>query len=524
MHRCMLSLARQSSRWSRSHSTLAENASGDPRWFGWQVVVGIEAHAQIKSRKKLFSDSWTNDPPQPPSTRVSAFDASFPGTLPRLNSTCVALGVRTALALNSNVQRRSTFDRKHYFYKDLPAGYQITQHYAPISLGGYLMLANCMRKVGIKQIQLEQDTGKSTFDVHLGKSSIDLNRAGTALLEIVSDPDMSSPEEAGEYVRTLQAVLRSVAASDGNMEQGSLRCDVNVSINKKGEPAGTRCEIKNLNSVKNMQVAIASEVFRHIEILTSGQEVKQETRGFDEEKAETFSLRSKEDAPDYRYMPDPNIPPLLLTESYIDKIRSSMPELPDATRERLLAQGLSAQDTGVLMTADAGREVGMDGTFGQGGVVAYFDAVSEGRDPKIVVNWIVQVLFGQLAARSQTFTENQIMAAQLGSLIDMVQSGVITGSSGKLILRLMLDNPSSKTPEELAKEHSLIALDKGDSSMEAWCREVIGSNPEVADAIRAGNVNVVNKLVGRVMKKSRGTADALSVRKLLLEIIAAKGA
>ncbi|KAF9777408.1 GatB/GatE catalytic domain-containing protein [Thelephora terrestris] len=488
-------------RWSRSHSTLAENASGDPRWFGWQVVVGIEAHAQIKSRKKLFSDSWTNDPPNLPQ-------------LADLTQPVLLSGVRTALALNSNVQRRSTFDRKHYFYKDLPAGYQLLNitvqlRSSPISLGGYLMLANCMRKVGIKQIQLEQDTGKSTFDVHLGKSSIDLNRAGTALLEIVSDPDMSSPEEAGEYVRTLQAVLR-------RLPQGSLRCDVNVSINKKGEPAGTRCEIKNLNSVKNMQVAIASEVFRHIEILTSGQEVKQETRGFDEEKAETFSIAKQEDAPDYRYMQ------IQHPTSSPDR------ELPDATRERLLAQGLSAQDTGVLMTADAGREVGMDGTFGQGGVVAYFDAVSEGRDPKIVVNWIVQVLFGQLAARSQTFTENQIMAAQLGSLIDMVQSGVITvsqqGPSGKLILRLMLDNPSSKTPEELAKEHSLIALDKGDSSMEAWCREVIGSNPEVADAIRAGNVNVVNKLVGRVMKKSRGTADALSVRKLLLEIIAAKGA
>jgi aspartyl-tRNA(Asn)/glutamyl-tRNA(Gln) amidotransferase subunit B len=235
---------------------------------------------------------------------------------------------------------------------------------------------------------------------------------------------------------------------------------------------------------------------------------------------------------------------LRCTQAYIEKIHSSMPELPDATRKRLIVQGLSAQDTNVLMTADAGREVGMDGAFGQGDVITYFDAVSEGRDPKIVVNWIVQVLFGQLAARSQTFTDNSITVAQLGSLIDMVQTGVITGevcsvescvavsltlvfsigSSGKLILRLMLDEPSSKTPEALAKEHSLIALERGDSSMEVWCREVAESNPEVADAIRAGNVNVVNKLVGRVMKKSRGTADALSVRKLLLEIITARGA
>ncbi|PCH40967.1 hypothetical protein WOLCODRAFT_150998 [Wolfiporia cocos MD-104 SS10] len=287
-------------------------------------------HAQIKSRAKLFSDSWASDYSVPPNTRVSPYDAAFPGTLPRLNPQCVELGVRTALALDANVHRQSAFDRKHYFYADLPSGYQITQHYAPFATGGGLKLDNDNAFVGIKQIQLEQDTGKSTFDPLQGLSSIDLNRAGTGLMEIVSEPDMRSPEEAGAYVH-------SKGASDGNMEQGSLRCDVNVSVNRKGARLGTRCEIKNLNSVKFMMVAITAEAYRHIEMLERGEVVPQETRGFNEASAETYTLRSKEDAPDYRYMPDPNLPPLLLDEAYIDTIRRTMPELPPATRARLIA-------------------------------------------------------------------------------------------------------------------------------------------------------------------------------------------
>ncbi|KAH7916227.1 GatB/GatE catalytic domain-containing protein [Hygrophoropsis aurantiaca] len=490
-------------------------ATQDKRWPGWEVVVGIEVHAQIKSRKKLFSDALTSRPGDPPNTFVSQFDAAFPGTLPKLNQKCVDLAIRAALALESYVQTRSTFDRKHYFYPDLPAGYQITQRYAPLAKGGYLTLSKHGIPVRIIQIQLEQDTAKSTFDARRRESHIDLNRAGSGLMEIVSEPDLRSPEEAGDYIRSLQALLRSVGSSDGNMEQGSLRCDVNVSVNRYGEPPGTRCEIKNLNSAKFAMIAITSEVFRHIELLDSGIPVPQETRGFNEDKAETFKLRSKEDAPDYRYMPDPNIPPLLLTESYIESIRQTMPELPDAQRARLITLGLSPRDADVLMTVDAGREVGFDGEPGKG-AVAYFDELAQGRDPKLVVNWMTHDLLGQLSARKETFGDNPVSVLQLGELIDMVQDGKITGTSGKTILRHMISHPSDLSPSALVQELSLGALASDDSlSLRTWCAEAIEVHPDVADAIRKGNPRVLNRLVGSVMQRSRGRADAQTVRATL---------
>ncbi|KAG9317817.1 putative glutamyl-tRNA amidotransferase [Chiua virens] len=378
----------------------------DRRWPGWEVVVGIEVHAQIKSRRKLFSDALTSKPGETPNSFVTFYDAALPGTT--LNRNCVELAVRTAIALNSQVQLRSAFDRKHYFYSDLPAGYQITQRYAPLAKGGYLDLSRGIR-VGITQIQLEQDTAKSIFDARRRVTQVDLNRAGSGLMEIVSEPDMRSPEEAGDYIRTLQAMLRAVGASDGSMELGSLRCDVNVSVNKYGHPPGTRCEIKNLNSVKFAMIAITSEVFRHIGLLESGQMVPQETRGFDEAKAETFKLRSKEDSPDYRYMPDPNLPPLLLSPEYIDRVRVSMPELPHETRERLINIGLSEQEAEVLMAVDAGRE--------------YFDRLAQGRSAKAAMNWMIHELLGQLAARRETFSDNPVTVEQMGELVDMVQGG-----------------------------------------------------------------------------------------------------
>ncbi|KAI0960164.1 hypothetical protein AcW1_004761 [Taiwanofungus camphoratus] len=509
----------------------------NPRWPGWAVVIGIEVHAQIKSRAKLFSDSWTADPSLPPNTRVSSYDAAFPGTLPRLNPKCVELGIRTAIALNAQVKRCSAFDRKHYFYADLPAGYQITQYYAPFATNGCLKLSRRDGFVRIKQLQLEQDTGKSTFDSQHRISLIDLNRAGVGLMEIVSEPDMRypaqlllfcgvsviavdvrSPEEAGDYVRTLQALLRSVGSSDGNMEQGSLRCDVNVSINRLGHPFGTRCEIKNLNSVKNMMVAIISEVHRQIDLLEKGHSILQETRGFDEDKAETYSLRSKEDAPDYRYMPDPNLPPLLLDETYIASIRQQMPELPDATRTRLQTLGLSCRDTDVLMDVDSGREVGFDGELGRG-AVAYFDRVAHGRDPKMVVNWITHELLGQLAYRQEVFSQNPISVEQMGDLIDIVQRSLITGTSGKMLLRHMLDHPSKKMPSKLAEELSLLAVREDEASLEKWCTEAIIALPNEAEVVRGGNVKVINKIMGHVMKSSRGAAHAPTVRAMLLKML-----
>ncbi|OBZ70372.1 Glutamyl-tRNA(Gln) amidotransferase subunit B, mitochondrial [Grifola frondosa] len=490
----------------------------DPRWPGWELVVGIEVHAQIKSRAKLFSETFTADLDEPPNSHVSPFDAAFPGTLPRLNSKCVELGVRTAIALNAEVQRRSAFDRKHYFYADLPSGYQITQQYAPIARGGGLKLDRDDVFVRIKQVQLEQDTGKSAFLPRNHLSAIDLNRAGTGLMEIVSEPDMRSPEEAADYVRTLQALLRCVGSSDGHMEQGSLRCDVNVSVNRAGSPPGTRCEIKNLNSVKFMMIAITCEAHRQIELLESGRSVPQETRGFDEDRAETYALRSKEDAPDYRYMPDPNLPPLLLDQEYITKIRNDMPELPDMTRARLLALDLSRRDTDVLMDVDSGREVGFDGELG-GGAVAYFDSVARGRDPKAVVNWITHELLGQLAFRRETFKENPISVEQMGNLIDLVQTGTITGTSGKTILRHLLSNHSQDMPSKLAEQLLLIAVRDDGSSLEKWCSEAISALPEEAKIVRTGNVRVVNKIVGRVMKASRGRANAEDVRAMLLKML-----
>ncbi|THH14303.1 hypothetical protein EW146_g6012 [Bondarzewia mesenterica] len=303
--------------------------------------------------------------------------------------------------------------------------------------------------------------------------------------------------------------------------QGSLRCDVNVSVNRPGDAPGTRCEIKNLNSVRFMRIAITSEVQRHISLIESGQTIPQETRGFNEDTGVTHRLRGKEDAPDYRYMPDPNLPPLLLDSAYIDGIRSTMPELPDETRARLLTQGLTQRDVDVLMTVDSGREVRFDGELGQG-ATAYFTALSNGRDPKIVVNWMTHELLGQLATRRETFKENPISVEQMGNLIDMVQSGAITGTSGKTLLRYMLDHKSDEMPEEIAQKLSLTALSEEDHMLEKLCGEAVAELPEEAEVVRRGNLKVLNKIVGRVMKSSRGRADAQAVRTTLQNMLLPK--
>ncbi|KAI0698570.1 Glutamyl-tRNA amidotransferase B subunit [Cytidiella melzeri] len=513
-------ITRRLDRYSIRSAHQLRASAQDKRWPGWAVVVGIEVHAQIKSREKLFSNTWTSTLSQDSNTRVSAYDAAFPGTLPKLNPSCVELGVRTALALEADVQRRSTFDRKHYFYPDLPSGYQITQHYTPFAKGGTLRLPKSATQVRVTQIQLEQDTGKSTSAAHGLTTHIDLNRAGTGLMEIVSEPDMRSPEEAAEYVKTLQSLLRSVGSSDGNMEQGSLRCDVNVSVHELAKPGqlGTRCEIKNLNSIKGITVAITSEVLRQIQLLENGEKVRQETRGFDEDTAETFSLRSKEDAPDYRYMPDPNLPPLLLSDDYILSIKSRMPDLPAVTEGRLRGMGLSQRDCEVLMAIDSGREVGYDGTLGQG-AVAYFDTVAQGRDPKAVVNWITHELLGQLAHRQDTFTQNAMTAAQMGDLIDLVQSKCITGTSGKLILRHILEHRSTSMPTQLVRELGLLAAETEDDTLRAWCTAAIQALPQESQLVRVGNERVLNRILGHVMKTSKGRANPEAAKAMLLSIL-----
>ncbi|KDQ08250.1 hypothetical protein BOTBODRAFT_59456 [Botryobasidium botryosum FD-172 SS1] len=490
---------------------------GDTRWPGWQPVIGIEVHAQIKSREKLFSESLAAIDGQP-NTRVSLFDAAFPGTLPRLNPKCVQLACRAAVALSSEIQHRSAFDRKHYFYPDLPSGYQITQNYAPLAKGGELRLRRFDRIVRIKQIQLEQDTAKSTSDPKAGKTRIDLNRAGTGLMEIVSEPDMRSPEEAGAYVRELQGLLRCVGASDGNMDEGSLRCDVNVSVSRVGEGFGTRCEVKNLNSVRFLQSAIISEIGRQIQLLESGRAVPQDTRGFDEDSAETYKLRSKEDAPDYRYMPDPNLPPLILDQSFIAQIRECTPALPAVTLARLQSEyGLTLRDAEVLMSIDAGSEVGFDGEPSPGGAVRYFESVAHGRDAKAAVNWITHELLGQLAARKESFAENPVSAHTMGELIDLVASGEITSTSGKALLRYIIQKKTTTPLGELLDTLSLRALDSSSDTLPGLCEAAIAALPSEADAVRKGNERVLMKIIGWVMRQSGGRVDAKKAAELLKE-------
>ncbi|KAJ7644265.1 Glutamyl-tRNA amidotransferase subunit B, mitochondrial [Roridomyces roridus] len=456
------------------------------RWPGWQVIIGIETHAQLKARQKLFSNSLTSSLGEEPNTHVSPFDAAFPGTLPNLNQNCVDIALRTAIALNCNIQPRSSFDRKHYFYSDLPTGYQITQHYAPIALNGYLCIPGRDSPIRIKQIQLEQDTAKSTFNPRTRTSSIDLNRAGAALVEIVTEPDLRSPEEAGAY--------------------GSLRCDVNVSVNPIGKPWGTRCEIKNLNSVKFMQAAIIHEIDRQRALLSADDGfVPQETRGFNQDTFETFALRSKEDAPDYRYMPDPNLGFLTITPERIEKTVHTMPELPWETRKRLLeAYKLSEQDVDVLFNLDIG-----------GGAVTYFDRI-RGLCSTGALLLMVHELVGRLHTSKLTFADNPISTAQLGELVDLVQNGSITGTSGKLLLRKMLAEPNEETTTERARALSLLVESSSDDETAALCAAAIAALPNEAAAYRKGHENVLNKILGRVMKESRGRADSKRVKECLI--------
>ncbi|KAF8343733.1 Glutamyl-tRNA amidotransferase subunit B, mitochondrial [Amanita rubescens] len=445
----------------------------DPRWLGWQVIIGIETHAQIKARQKLFSR-----------------------TLPRLNAKCVDLALRTSLALGCDVQMKSSFDRKHYFYHDLPLGYQITQHYAPLAINGKLTalspLSSLPFSVRIKQVQLEQ-VQFPTLNPRNHTSYIDLNRAGAGLMEIVTEPDMRSPEEAGAYVRTLQAILRAIGA------KGSLRCDVNISINRVGQPPGTRCEIKNLNSVRFMMAAIVHEVHRQRAILESSSDpekasIPQETRGFDEHRFETFTLRSKEDAPDYRYMPDPNLGTLVISEERVKDIDRNLSELPHKTRQRLQQQyELPDRDIDVLLAIDNEREVPFDGEDekNQSGAVAYFDNLcAQKRDPKVVINWL------------SPFKDNKISVSQLGQLIDLVEQGTIT----QLKLLAFLNAPAAQGEGK-------------DDLLEQLCTQAVEALPSEVESFRRGNVNVLNRLVGHVMKDSRGRANAQAARTMIEHII-----
>lgn len=520
---------------------------------GWEAVIGVECHAQITAPSKLFSPTPLPTLRSSPNTLASPFDASHPGTLPILQPGAVQAALRAALFLNCQINPASRFDRKHYFYPDLTAGYQITQKYSPLATSGWIKLRHDEghlsagegeegeATIEIEQVQLEQDTAKSSHLAsgvsHEASSSyIDLNRAGAGLMEIVSGPQMRSAKQAGAYIRKLQELLRRVGASDGNMDEGSLRCDVNVSVHRIGEPFGKRCEVKNVNSVKFVMNAIESEVKRQYALLERGEEVEQQTRGYDEETGQTVFLRGKEDAPDYRYMPDPNLPPVQVDEKTLQTVKEGLPEHPDSQRDRLKKDyKLSVRDINVLMRVglEEDRRTPEAATSLRQGIddaVAYFEAVAKGRNPQTVLNWVINELLNALNKRELPFQGQSVPPAILGELIDLVETGKVTGTSAKaLLVELVaadaspLDGNSKSPVLALLTSKGMLALgaagNDGSSGLEELCAQIIDDLPKEVEKVRKGNEKVVMRLVGEVMKRTAGRADAQQAREVFLKAL-----
>ncbi|PWN24424.1 hypothetical protein BDZ90DRAFT_265871 [Jaminaea rosea] len=536
----------------------------------WESCIGIETHAQLLSPTKLFSPTRTSSSPfTPPNTLINPFDLSHPGTLPSLvQPPTLAAAIRAALFLNCQVQAESRFDRKHYFYTDLPAGYQITQKWAPFAKGGWIDLpaeeGQDDVRVEIEQVQLEQDTAKSTHSTSIevsdvSQAHIDLNRSNLGLIEIVSGPQLRSATQAGAYVRKLQELLRRCVASDGNMETGSMRCDVNVSIRPRGSREwGTRCEVKNVNGVRFIQKAVRSEIKRQFELLhaSSDGEVRQETRGFDERTGQTFFLRSKEDAPDYRYMPDANLPPLVLGRGKVEEVRKGLPEHPDAQKSRLVGKGwrIPERDVGVLM------RVGLEGAtlvqekkeawaFDRPGVaVEYLEAVlassssSVKLPPSLVAKWIVHEVLKALNSLPEQEGQSRSAPApaRLRELLELVEGKEVTTHNARAILGKLVEmendagkRKSQESVREMAAAAGFISpasaalstspastttSSSPDDALHELCTRVIASLPDEAAKVRAGKVKVVQRMVGEVMKMSKGQADAKRAREVLLEM------
>ena len=479
--------------------TLIQGETGD-----WETVIGLEVHAQVISKAKLFSGAATDFGGEP-NSQVSLVDAAMPGMLPVLNRFCVEQAIRTGLGLKAEINLHSEFERKNYFYPDLPAGYQISQYLAPIVGNGTITLDladGSQREVGIERLHMEQDAGKSLHDQHPSLTYVDLNRAGVALMEIVSKPDLRSPAEAAAYLSKLRAILRYLGTCDGNMEEGSLRCDVNVSVRRPGAELGTRTETKNVNSIRFIEQAIAYEARRQIEVLEEGGEVVQETRLYDPDKGVTRPMRTKEEAHDYRYFPDPDLLPLLLDTAWVEEIRASLPELPDAKKARFMADlGLSAYDAGVLV---AERET-----------AAFFEQViadGGGRDAKLAANWVTGELFGALNRSGLELADAPVDAAKLGGLIDLVADGTISGRIAKEVFEAMWE--TGKTAAEIVEEKGLKQIsDAGEIA--AIVDRLVADNPKQAEQFRAGNEKVIGWFVGQVMKATQGKANPGVVNQLL---------
>jgi aspartyl-tRNA(Asn)/glutamyl-tRNA(Gln) amidotransferase subunit B len=466
----------------------------------WEVVIGLEVHAQVTSNAKLFSGASTTFGAEP-NTQVSLIDAAMPGMLPVPNAECVRQAVRTGMAIGAQINRWSRFDRKNYFYADLPQGYQISQLYHPIVGEGAVDIedAGATKTIGVERIHIEQDAGKLMHDQHPTRSYVDLNRSGVALMEIVSRPDMRSPSEAGAYLRKLRAILRYVGSCDGNMEEGSMRADVNVSVRKPGDDLGTRTETKNVNSVRFVMAAIEYEAKRQVEVLEDGGRIVQETRLFNVESGTTRSMRSKEDAHDYRYFPDPDLLPLELEEAFLDDCRESLPELPDAKRKRYEALGITAYHADVLTAeVEAAR---------------WFDALLDtGAKPVAAANWTTSELFGALKRVGRAIAGSPISPSQAAELLALVADGTLSGSLAKQVFEVMLD--TGDAPAKIVEERGLKQTsDTG--AIEAVIADVLAKNPGQLEHYRAGKVALFGFFVGQTMKAMGGKANPAVVNELV---------
>ena len=484
-----------------TNKNLIAGATGD-----WEIVLGLEVHAQVSSNAKLFSGAATEFGAEP-NTQVSLVDAAMPGMLPVINQKCVEQAVRTGLGLKAQINNYSVFDRKNYFYPDLPQGYQISQFQQPIVGEGVIDIdldGGEVKTVRTERLHLEQDAGKSLHDQHPNMSFVDLNRSGVALMEIVSYPDMRSAAEAQAYVKKLRAILRYLGTCDGNMEQGSLRADVNVSVRRPGDPLGTRCEIKNVNYIRFIGQAIEHEARRQIDIIEDGGSIAQETRLFDPKNGETRSMRSEEEAHDYRYFPDPDLLPLSFSQEFVDTIAASLPELPDDKKARFIADyGLSPYDASVLVS--------------EGENADFFEAAAAGRDAKATANMVIGSVFAGLNKAGLSISESPVSAEQVGQLVDLQSNDTVSSRIAKEVFELMFEEgpDQGKDPAVIVEEKGLKQVtDTG--AIEAAVDEVIQANPDKVEQARE-RPKMAGWFVGQVMQATGGKANPQAVNKLVMQ-------
>ncbi len=468
----------------------------------WEIVIGLETHAQINSTTKLFSRS-SNKFGEEPNSNVSLFDAAFPGQLPIINKKAVYQAVKTGIGINGDINKRSTFDRKSYFYPDLPQGYQITQFYNPIVWGGFLVIDNEdseRKNISIERIHIEQDAGKLIHDSHPALSLVDLNRAGVPLMEIVTKPDMRSPYEAMEYVRNLRALLKAIDTCDCNMEQGNLRCDANVSVRRLGsKELGTRCEIKNLNSIRNIGKAIEYESSRHVEMLEDGESVSQETRLYDAGVNKTYTMRSKEDAIDYRYFPDPDLGVLVVTDEILEKIKSDMPELPSQKKDRYMKDyGLSLYDANVIISSFE--------------VSKYFESLVSKHNPKLVSNWMTVELFGRLNKVGKSIDDSPITFDMMSELLKFIETSVISGKTAKDVMDIMFE--TGNDPKKIIEDRGLRQV-SDESEIAKIVDECLMQNNDKVKAYKGGQVKLFGFFVGQTMKLMAGNGNPAMINKIL---------